>query len=67
MKAVTLKLPEDVYYLLKEYARSRNTTVGDVIGKALIKYLREEGLEAKDVPCRRKYIKVSLGEKIAAE
>jgi len=67
MKPITLKLPEDIYYLLKEYANRRNTTVSEVIRRALIEYLREENLEAKDRPYYGKYIKVTLGEKIAAE
>jgi metal-responsive CopG/Arc/MetJ family transcriptional regulator len=67
VKVVTLKLPEDVYYLLKEYADRRSMPLSEVIRKALIKYLKEENLEAKDRPYYGKYIKVSLGEKIAAE
>ena len=67
MKVVTLKLPEDIYYLLKDYADRRNMTLSDIIRKALIKYLKEENLEAKDRPYYGKYIKVTLGEKIAAE
>ena len=67
MRAVTLKLPEDIYLLLKEYARRHNTTVGDVIGRALIEYLKGEDLRAGGVPYCREYIKVPLGEKIAAE
>ena len=67
MKVVTLKLPEDIYYLLKEYANRRNMTVSDIIRKALIEYLKEERLEAKDRPYYGRYIKVTLGEKIAAE
>ena len=67
MKVVTLKLPEDIYYLLKDYANRRNMTVSDIIRRALIRYLREENLEAKDRPYYGKYIKISLGEKIAAE
>ena len=67
MKVVTLKLPEDIYYLLKEYAHRRNMAVSDIIRKALIEYLKEENLEAKDRPYYGKYIKVSLGEKLVAE
>ena len=67
MKVVTLKLPENIYYLLKDYANRRNMTVSDIIRRALIEYLKEENLEAKDRPYYGKYIKVSLGEKIAAE
>ena len=67
MKVVTLKLPEDIYYLLKEYANRRNMTLSDIIRRALIEYLREENLEAKDRPHYGKYIKVWLGEKIAAQ
>ena len=67
MKVVTLKLPEDVYYLLKEYADRRSMPLSEVIRKALIKYLKEENLEDKDRPYYGKYIKVTLGEKIAAE
>jgi metal-responsive CopG/Arc/MetJ family transcriptional regulator len=67
VKVVTLKLPEDIYLLLKEYARSRNTTVSEVIRKALIKYLKEENPEARDRPYVGRYIKISFGEKIAAE
>jgi len=67
VKVVTLKFPEDIYYLLKEYANRRNMTVSDIIRKALIEYLKEEKLEAKDRPYYGKYIKVSLGEKLAAE
>ena len=67
MKVVTLKLPEDIYLLLKEYANRRNMTVSDIIRRALIEYLKEEDLEAKDRPYYGKYIKVSLGEKIAAK
>ena len=67
MKVVTLKLPEDVYYLLKEYANRRNITVSDIIRRALIRYIKEEDLEAKDRPYVGKYIKVTLGEKLAAE
>jgi metal-responsive CopG/Arc/MetJ family transcriptional regulator len=67
VKVVTLKLPEDIYLLLKEYANRRNMTVSDIIRKALIKYLKEENPEAKDRPYYGKYIKVTLGEKIAAE
>ena len=67
MKVVTLKLPEDIYYRLKEYADRRNIPLSEVIRKALIKYLKEENLEAKDRPYYGKYIKVTLGEKIAAE
>jgi len=50
VKVVTLKLPEDIYYLLKEYANRRNMTVSDIIRRALIEYLKEEKLEAKDRP-----------------
>ena len=67
MKVVTLKLPEDIYLLLKEYANRRNMTVSDIIRRALIEYLKEENLEAKDRPYYGKYIKVTLGEKLAAE
>jgi len=67
VRVVTLKLPEDIYYLLKEYADRRNMTLSDIIRKALIKYLKEENIEAKDRPYYGKYIKVTLGEKIAAE
>jgi len=67
MKVVTLKLPEDIYLLLKEYAHRRNMAVSDIIRRALIEYLREENLEAKDRPYYGKYIKVTLGEKLAAE
>ena len=42
MKVVTLKLPEDIYYLLKEYAHRRNMPLSDIIRRALIEYLREE-------------------------
>ncbi len=67
MKVITLKLPEDIYYLMKEYANRRNMPLSEVIRKALIKYLKEENLETKDRPYYGKYIKVSLGEKLAAE
>ena len=67
MKVVTLKLPEDIYLLLKEYARSRNMTVSEVIRKALVKYLKEKNPGAKDRPYYGRYIKISFGEKIAAE
>ena len=67
MRVVTLKLPEDIYLLLKEYAGRRNMTVSDIIRRALIKYIKEENLEAKDRPFEGRYIKVTLGEKIAAE
>ena len=67
MKVVTLKLPDDIYYLLKEYAHRRNMAVSDIIRRALIEYLKEEKLEDKDRPYYGKYIKVTLGEKIAAE
>jgi len=67
VKVVTLKLPEDIYYLLKDYANRRNMTLSDIIRRALIEYLKEEKLEAKDRPYYGKYIKVWLGEKIAAE
>ena len=67
MRVVTLKLPEDIYLLLKEYADRRNMTMSDIIRRALIEYLKEENIEAKDRPYYGKYIKVTLGEKIAAE
>jgi metal-responsive CopG/Arc/MetJ family transcriptional regulator len=67
VRVVTLKLPEDIYYLIKEYADRRNIPLSEVIRKALIKYLKEENPEAKDRPYYGKYIKVTLGEKIAAE
>jgi len=67
VKAVTLKLPEDIYLLLREYARSRNMTVSEVIRKALIKYLKEENPKDRDRPYVGRYIKISFGEKIAAE
>ena len=67
MRVVTLKLPEDIYYLLKDYANRRNMTLSDIIRRALIEYLKEENIEAKDRPYYGKYIKISLGEKIAAE
>jgi predicted transcriptional regulator len=67
VKVVTLKLPEDIYYLLKEYAHRRNMAVSDIIRRALIEYLKEENIEAKDKPYDGKYIKVTLGEKIAAQ
>ncbi len=67
MKVVTLKLPEDIYYLLKEYADRRNMPLSEVIRRALIEYLKEENLEEKDRPYHGKYIKVTLGEKIVAE
>ena len=67
MKVVTLKLPEDIYYLLKEYAHRRNIPLSEVIRRALIKYLKEEKPKDKDQPYYGKYIKVTLGEKIAAE
>jgi len=67
MKVISLKLPDDIYLLLKEYAHRRNMAVSDIIRRALIEYLREENIEAKDRPYYGKYIKVSLGEKIAAE
>jgi len=67
VRVVTLKLPEDIYYLMKEYAHRRNMPLSEVIRKALIKCLKEESLEDKDRPYYGKYIKVSLGEKIAAE
>ncbi len=67
MKVVTLKLPEDIYYLLKDYADRRNIPLSEVIRKALIKYLKEENPEAKDRPYHGKYIKVWLGEKLVAE
>ena len=67
MKVISLKLPDDIYLLLKEYAHRRNMAVSDIIRRALIEYLKEENLEAKDRPYYGKYIKVTLGEKIAAE
>jgi predicted transcriptional regulator len=67
VKTVTLKLSEDVYLLLKEYARRHNTTVSDIIRKALIEYLKEESPEDRNRPYYGRYIKVSFGEKIAAE
>ena len=67
MKVVTLKLPDDIYLLLKEYASRRNMAVSDIIRRALIEYLKEENLEAKDRPYYGKYIMVTLGEKIAAK
>jgi len=67
VRVVTLKLPEDIYLLLKEYANRRNMTISDIIRRALIEYLKEENIEAKDRPYYGKYIKVTLGEKIAAE
>jgi len=67
VRVVTLKLPEDIYYLLKDYADRRNIPLSEIIRKALIKCLKEESLEAKDRPYYGKYIKVTLGEKIAAE
>jgi metal-responsive CopG/Arc/MetJ family transcriptional regulator len=67
VKVVTLKMPDDLYLLLKEYAHRRNIAVSDIIRRALIEYLREENIEAKDRPYYGKYIKVTLGEKIAAE
>jgi len=67
MKVVTLKLPEDIYLLLKEYAHRRNMAVSEIIRRALIEYLKEENLEAKDRPYYGKYIKIMLGEKIAAQ
>jgi len=67
VKVVTLKLPEDIYLLLKEYANRRNMTISDIIRRALIEHLKEENIEAKDRPYYGKYIKVTLGEKIAAE
>jgi len=67
VRVVTLKLPEDIYLLLKEYADRRNMTMSDIIRRALIEYLKEENIEAKDRPYYGKYIKVTLGEKIAAE
>ena len=66
-RVVSLKMPDDIYLLLKEYARRRNMAVCDIIMRALIKYLKEEDLKAKDQPYYGKYIKVWLGEKIAAE
>jgi len=41
--------------------------LSEIIRKALIEYLKEENLEAKDRPYYGKYIKVSLGEKLVAE
>jgi len=67
VKVVTLKMPDDLYYLLKEYANRRNIPISDIIRRALIKYIKEENLEAKDRPFEGRYIKVTLGEKIAAE
>jgi len=67
MKVISLKLPDDIYLLLKEYAHRRNMAVSDIIRRALIEYLKEENLEAKDQPYYGKYIKVSLGEKLVAE
>jgi metal-responsive CopG/Arc/MetJ family transcriptional regulator len=67
VKVVTLKMPDDLYYLLKEYASRRNMAVSEIIRRALIEYLKEEDLEAKDRPYYGKYIKVTLGEKIAAQ
>jgi len=67
VRVVTLKLPEDIYLLLKDYANRRNMTLSDIIRRALIEYLKEENIEAKDRPYYGKYIKVTLGEKIAAE
>ena len=67
MRVVTLKLPDDIYLLLKEYADRRNMTMSDLIRRALIRYLKEEDLEAKDRPYYGKYIKVTLGEKLAAK
>ena len=67
MRVVSLKLPDDIYMLLKEYAHRRNMAVSDIIRRALIEYLKEENIEAKDRPYYGKYIKVTLGEKIAAE
>jgi len=67
VRVVTLKLPEDIYLLLKEYADRRNMTMSDIIRRALIEYLKEENIEAKDRPYYGKYIKVTLGEKLAAE
>ena len=67
MRVVSLKLPDDIYVLLKEYANRRNMTLSDIIRRALIEYLREENIEAKDQPYYGKYIKVWLGEKLVAE
>ena len=67
MKVVTLKMPDDLYYMLKEYANRRNIPISDIIRRALIKYIKEEGLKAKDRPYVGKYIKVWLGEKLAAK
>ena len=49
-RVVSLKMPDDIYLLLKEYARRRNMAVSDIIRRALIKYLKEENIEAKDRP-----------------
>jgi len=67
VKVVTLKMSEDVYYLLKEYANRHNMTVSEVIRRALIKYLKEENPETRNQDYYGKYIKISLGKKIAAE
>ena len=67
MRVVTLKMPDDLYLLLKEYAHRRSMAVSDIIRRALIEYLKEEDLGAKDRPFEGRYIKVTLGEKIAAE
>ena len=66
-RVVSLKLPDDIYVLLKEYAHRRNMAVSDIIRRALIEYLRKEDLKAKDQPYYGKYIKVWLGEKLVAE
>jgi Ribbon-helix-helix protein, copG family. len=50
VKVVTLKLPEDIYLLLKEYANRRNMTLSDIIRRALIEYLKKEDLEARTGP-----------------
>jgi len=67
VRVVTLKMPDDLYLLLKEYAHRRSMAVSDIIRRALIEYLKEEDLEAKDRPYYGKYIKISLGEKISTE
>ena len=53
--------------MMKEYADRRNIPLSEVIRRALIKYLKEEKPKDKDQPYYGKYIKVTLGEKIAAE
>jgi len=67
VRVVTLKLSDDIYLLLKEYANRRNIPMSDIIRRALIKYIKEENLEAKDRPFVGRYIKVWLGEKISTE